>query len=64
MASADMHRYPYGYANLTAQWTNGSLPMSRLDDQATRIMAGYFARGQDQGICSILHDEYTKLTPQ
>ncbi|CCM01675.1 uncharacterized protein FIBRA_03738 [Fibroporia radiculosa] len=38
----------YWGANLTAFVENGTIPMSRLDDMATRIMASYYFLGQDQ----------------
>jgi len=44
-----MPSYPFGYANLTAQSTNGSVPQSRIDDQVTRIIAAWYYLGQDTG---------------
>lgn len=34
--------------NLTAFVENGTIPLSRMDDMATRIMASYYLLGQDQ----------------
>ena len=36
-------------SNLTASINNGSLPESRLDDMATRIIAAWYQMGQDTG---------------
>jgi len=44
-----MPSYPFGYGNLTAQYTNGSVSASRLNDQATRIIAMWYYLGQDSG---------------
>lgn len=44
-----MPSYPFGYANLTAQSTNGSVPQTRIDDQVTRIIAAWYYLGQDTG---------------
>ena len=35
-------------ANLTAFVENNTIPMSRVDDMATRILASYYLLGQDQ----------------
>ena len=40
---------PYWGANLTKAINNGSLPESRLDDMATRIIAAWYQMGQDTG---------------
>jgi beta-glucosidase-like glycosyl hydrolase len=37
----------YFGANLTQAVNNGSVPLERLDDMATRILGGYFLLGQD-----------------
>ncbi|KAF6749518.1 cellulose-binding beta-glucosidase [Ephemerocybe angulata] len=38
----------YWGANLTAYVQNGTIPEARVDDMATRILAGYFLTHQDQ----------------
>ncbi|KAI1141252.1 glycoside hydrolase family 3 protein [Hypoxylon sp. FL0543] len=52
LAGLDMvmpHASPYWGGNLTQAVNNGSVPESRLDDMATRIIAGWYKMGQDQG---------------
>ncbi|KAI1410715.1 glycoside hydrolase family 3 protein [Hypoxylon sp. FL1857] len=44
---------PYWGSNLTQAVHNGSVPESRLDDMATRIIAGWYKLGQDQGFPAI-----------
>ena len=36
-------------ANLTAYVQNGTIPESRVDDMAERILAGWYFLGQDDG---------------
>ncbi|KAI6082260.1 glycoside hydrolase family 3 protein [Hypoxylon rubiginosum] len=40
---------PYWSSNLTNAVNNGSVPESRIDDMATRIVAAWYKLGQDQG---------------
>jgi hypothetical protein len=37
----------YFGSNLTAFVNNGTVPLSRIDDMATRILAGWYLLGQD-----------------
>jgi hypothetical protein len=39
----------YFGGNLTTYVQNGTIPESRVDDMAARVMAGYFFLGQDKG---------------
>jgi len=51
----DIHTVPlvtgYGYwmYDYTRSVLNGSIPVDRLDDAVTRILAAYYQMGQDQG---------------
>ncbi|KAI0851140.1 glycoside hydrolase family 3 protein [Daldinia vernicosa] len=40
---------PYWSSNLTEAVKNGSVPESRIDDMATRIIATWYKMGQDEG---------------
>ncbi|KAI1473173.1 glycoside hydrolase family 3 protein [Daldinia caldariorum] len=44
---------PYWSSNLTQAVKNGSVPESRLDDMATRIIATWYKLGQDEGFPEI-----------
>jgi beta-glucosidase len=48
----------YFGANLTEAVRNGSVPMSRVDDMATRIVGGWFLVGQDQGFPAVNFDSF------
>ena len=48
----------YFGANLTEAVRNGSVPMSRVDDMATRIVGAWFLVGQDQGFPEVNFDSF------
>lgn len=52
MPGSDFNKPPgsiFWGPNLVEAVTNGSVPQSRLDDMATRILAAWYLLGQDQG---------------
>lgn len=57
----------YGFAlgsNLTAFINNGSLPLARVNDAATRMMLPYFALGQDKASFPALPNNITVQTQE
>ena len=52
----------YWGPNLTTAVLNGSVPLSRVDDMATRIMAAYYLVGQDQGFPDVSFSSWTTAT--
>lgn len=53
----------YFGANLTMAVNNGSVPLSRVDDMAVRVMAGFFLVGQDSGYPAVNFDTFKKGGP-
>lgn len=53
----------YFGANLTMAVNNGSVPLSRVDDMAVRVMAGFFLVGQDSGYPAVNFDTFEKGGP-
>jgi len=49
--------------NLTLFVENGTIPLSRMDDMATRIMAGYYLLGQDQGYPNVSINAFNLYDP-
>lgn len=50
--------------NLTDAVTNGSVPLSRVEDMATRILAGYFLVGQDQDFPDVNFNAFNVSGPE
>ena len=48
--------------NLTTAVLNGSVPLSRVDDMVTRIMATWYYTGQDQGYPEVSFSTWTQKT--
>lgn len=48
----------YFGANLTMSVNNGSVPLTRVDDMAVRVMAGFFLLGQDEGFPAVNIDAF------
>jgi hypothetical protein len=53
----------YFGANLTLSVNNGSVPLTRVDDMAIRVMAGYFLLGQDSGYPPVNFDTFKPNGP-
>ncbi|KAJ9118611.1 hypothetical protein QFC22_003831 [Naganishia vaughanmartiniae] len=49
--------------NLTLSVNNGSVPLSRVEDMAIRVMAGYFLLGQDSNYPSVNFDTFKPNGP-
>jgi beta-glucosidase len=52
----------YWGASLTTAVLNGSVPLSRVDDMATRIMAAWYLTGQDQDFPDVSFSSWTLQT--